>query len=361
MIDRDYTDLSYKISDRFQKINTMYIKKMGEQLKNIGSLTPSSVKKLQQFLKMNQNISQIKSLLLKTSQLTLKELNDIFQQTGLSVYKDASIFYKAKGINQVSFKDNTFMQRHINAVAQLTSNTFVNLARTTAIDKVYRDIVDLACDTVISGIDNYSNVIRQGAINASINGLNVVYSSGRTRRLDSAVRMNVLEGIRQVNNRIREQAGKEFGADGVEISVHALCAPDHADYQGKQFSMKEFTQLQTEVLRRPISTCNCKHITFPIVLGVSTPAYTRQELQKFKDNSESEITVNDKTVTRYQATQVQRNVETKIRYEKDKLTLAESMGDEYLIKKSKDKIAQLKRQYANISQQAGIAPKWDRT
>ena len=60
MKDRDYTDLSYKISARFEKINTLYITKMGEQLKEIGTLTPSDIRKLQQFIKMNQNINEIK-------------------------------------------------------------------------------------------------------------------------------------------------------------------------------------------------------------------------------------------------------------------------------------------------------------
>ena len=361
MKDRDYTDLSYKISARFEKINTLYITKMGEQLKEIGTLTPSDIRKLQQFIKMNQNINEIKTLLLQVSQMTLDELDNVFNKAGLDVYKDATIFYTASGITQIPFSDNLWMQRHIRTVSELTAHTFENLARTTVIDKTYKDVIDLACDTAISGVDNYNNVIRTAAVKAATNGLRVTYASGKTRRLDSAIRMNVLEGIRQVNNGVRQQAGKEFGADGVEISVHALCAPDHVDYQGKQFSNKQFLKLQTEILKRPISTCNCKHITFPIIMGVSTPAYTKQELKQYKANSEKLVTINGKTMTKYQATQVQRNIETKIRYAKDEHTLAKSLGDEQLIKSSKDKIARLKKTYTSVSNQAGLTPKWNRT
>lgn len=361
MNDRDYTDLAYKISERFNKINTMYITKIGEQLKEIGSLNPSSLKKIEQLIKMNQNIEDIRLLLRKTSKLTKEELNTIFNQAGLEVYKDAAIFYKANQVVQVPFKQNKWMQQHIDAIVNLTANTFVNLARTTVIDKTYKDVVDIACEAVTGGVDNYSNVIRKAALDAAQNGLRVKYASGRTRRLDSAIRMNVLEGIRQVNNGVRQQSGKEFGADGVEISVHALCAPDHVDYQGKQFTNKQFSNLQNNILRRPISTCNCKHITFPIIMGVSTPAYSSEELQQYKANSEKQVTINGKTMTKYDATQVQRNIETKIRYAKDEYTIAQSMGDKELIQSRKAKINQLKKVYTSISNQAGLTPKWDRT
>lgn len=37
--------------------------------------------------------------------------------------------------------------------------------------------------------------------------MRVKYASGYTRRLDSAVRMNILEGVRQVNLGIRQITG----------------------------------------------------------------------------------------------------------------------------------------------------------
>lgn len=86
----------------------------------------------------------------------------------------------------------------------------------------------------------------------SAEGLRVQYPSGLTRRLDSAIRMNVLDGIRAVSQDIMRQVGKEFRADGIEISAHALCAEDHLPYQGTQMSEKEFERLQNR-LDRPFS------------------------------------------------------------------------------------------------------------
>lgn len=363
----DLTDYAYIVSARFDAINTHYIKLMAKQIKEIGKLSPSNLFRLQQMSKMQQNIDSIEYLLAQETGKTLDELDKVLELSGLSVYKDAYDLYVAHNRIQVPFKQNQNMMNYIRSVQSLTHNTFMNMSNTTVIFEPYRNLVDVAIDAVTNGIDSYNNIIRKQLTDSTLQsnlryadeGLKVTYASGLTRRLDSAVRMNVLEGVRQVNNGIREKAGEEFGADGVEVSAHALCARDHIDIQGKQFTKKEF-ELRNEELRRHISTCNCKHYTFPIILGVSKPTYTDKELKQYKENSEKPVTINGKEMTKYQATQAQRNMETTIRKEKDKYIFADTMGDTEMAEKIKANINQLQSQYNSISQQAGLSPKMDR-
>lgn len=364
----DLTDYAYIVSARFEAINTHYIKLMAKQIKEIGKLSPSNLFRLQQMSKMQQNIDSIEYMLAQETGKTLDELDKVLELSGLSVYKDAYELYVAHNRIQVPFKQNQNMMNYIRSVQSLTHNTFMNMSNTTVIFERYRNLVDVAIDAVTNGIDSYNNIIRKQLTDSTLQsnlrnadeGLKVTYASGLTRRLDSAVRMNVLEGVRQVNNGIREKAGEEFGADGVEVSAHALCARDHIDIQGKQFSKKEF-EMRNEELRRHISTCNCKHYTFPIILGVSKPTYTDKELKQYKDNSEKPVNINGKEMTKYQATQAQRNMETAIRKQKDKYIFADTMGDTKMAEKIKNNINQLQSQYNSISQQAGLSPKMDRT
>lgn len=362
------TDYAYIVSARFDAINTHYIKLMAKQIKEIGKLSPSNLFRLQQMSKMQQNIDSIEYMLAQETGKTLDELDKVLELSGLSVYKDAYDLYVAHNRIQVPFKQNQNMMNYIRSVQSLTHNTFMNMSNTTVIFEPYRNLVDVAIDAVTNGIDSYNNIIRKQLTDSTLQsnlryadeGLKVTYASGLTRRLDSAVRMNVLEGVRQVNNGIREKAGEEFGADGVEVSAHALCARDHIDIQGKQFSKKEF-EMRNEELRRHISTCNCKHYTFPIILGVSKPTYTDKELKQYKANSEKPVNINGREMTKYQATQAQRNMETTIRKEKDKYIFADTMGDTEMADKIKANINQLQSQYNSISQQAGLSPKMDRT
>lgn len=364
----DLTDYAYIVSARFDAINTHYIKLMAKQIKEIGKLSPSNLFRLQQMSKMQQNIDSIEYMLAQETGKTLDELDKVLELSGLSVYKDAYDLYVAHNRIQVPFKQNQNMMNYIRSVQSLTHNTFMNMSNTTVIFEPYRNLVDVAIDAVTNGIDSYNNIIHKQLTDSTLQsnlrnadeGLKVTYASGLTRRLDSAVRMNVLEGVRQVNNGIREKTGEEFGADGVEVSAHALCARDHIDIQGKQFTKKEF-ELRNEELRRHIFTCNCKHYTFPIILGVSKPTYTDKELKQYKANSEKPVNINGREMTKYQATQAQRNMETAIRKEKDKYIFADTMGDTEMAEKIKNNINQLQSQYNSISQQAGLSPKMDRT
>lgn len=364
----DLTDYAYIVSARFEAINTHYIKLMAKQIKEIGKLSPSNLFRLQQMSKMQQNIDSIEYMLAQETGKTLDELDKVLELSGLSVYKDAYELYVAHNRIQVPFKQNQNMMNYIRSVQSLTHNTFMNMSNTTVIFEPYRNLVDVAIDAVTNGIDSYNNIIHKQLTDSTLQsnlrnadeGLKVTYASGLTRRLDSAVRMNVLEGVRQVNNGIREKTGEEFGADGVEVSAHALCARDHIDIQGKQFTKKEF-EMRNEELRRHISTCNCKHYTFPIILGISKPTYTKEELKQYKANSEKPVNINGREMTKYQATQAQRNMETAIRKQKDKYIFADTMGDTEMAEKIKNNINQLQSQYNSISQQAGLSPKMDRT
>ena len=68
----------------------------------------------------------------------------------------------------------------------------------------------------------------------------VDYASGYSQRLDSAVRANMQEALTNLTNTLQKQFGEEYGADGIEISVHAAPAIDHQDVQGRQFSKEEY-------------------------------------------------------------------------------------------------------------------------
>ena len=49
--------------------------------------------------------------------------------------------------------------------------------------------------------------------------------------------------------------GQRFGSDGVEISAHAISAPDHLPVQGRQFSNEEFCKMQNGMPILPAFKC----------------------------------------------------------------------------------------------------------
>lgn len=366
--DNDLTDFSYEIANRYEKINVTLIKAMAEQIKEIGRLTPSNVNRLEQMIKYNQNIDKITYLLAQESGKSLSDIMDIYEQSGKGIYDNMLYMYKYRQFEPVPFSENIAMQTYLNGMRTLTANTFVNLASTYVIFEPYRQLVDIAVQAITSGVSSYTDYIREAITSPPLGhtlikdaweGMRVQYSSGYTRRLDSAVRMNILDGVKQVNNATREQVGKEVGADGIEITAHALCAKDHLPIQGRQFTKEKFAEINSQ-LKRKISTCNCKHYTFPIILGLSPKTYTSEELDKYKELSNREVDIDGKKYSRYDVTQIQRNIETEIRRQKERYIFSSGIADKITMQKAENRILLLSRKYKSVSSQANLAQRVNR-
>ena len=250
--------------------------------------------------------------------------------------------------------------------ARETGQALQNLSNTTAVSTYYRNAVDEAVSAVQAGIEDYNTAIRRVVREAGQAGLRVVdaskvidYESGYSRRLDTAARMNVLDGTRHLNQSIAEEIGHQFGADGVEISAHMLCAEDHAPYQGGQYTNEEFEELQ-DSLERPFGEWNCRHSWHPIILGISEPAYTQEQLTRYREYSAELIDIDGRTKTRYEWSQEMRRCETAVRHQKDVANLAKASGDTTLRRQAQMHINALNERYEYIANTAGLVQEPER-
>ena len=357
--------------DRFDKANRKILEYIGLRLKEIGELTPSQARKIQQMYKYGEDLDTITQYLAEVSRQSIDDIEALYEKVAEEGYDWSKPFYEAKGIKQIPFKENKDVRRIIKAMCAVTGKSLKNISRTTAIGvntaggfkpvgSFYRETIDSAITAVITGTDDYNSTIRRAVKELGSGGLKIQYESGYRRRLDSAVRQNVLDGVRYVTHEIAVKNGEEFGADGYEISAHSACAPDHLPYQGRQYSKKEYEAIQ-ESLARPIGQWNCGHTAFPIVLGVSHRAYTDKELKAFEQNSNEKITIEGREYTRYECTQLQRQLETKLRYAREEKALYKAVGDKELVNGATEKIRLLSNKYADVSRTAELPMRAERT
>lgn len=342
--------------ERMQGVTQTYLEAMGEHLKQIGNLTPTDVHRLKEMKRVGVNAKKIQREIAKAANLSLSDLDKVFRAVAQSDAQFAKQWFASpypalvKGAPKLS----TPIERILKAQLRVTAQEFKNLSQTTILTQNYRDAVDVAIQTVQSGVTDYNSAMRATIRKAAADGLRVQYpNSGLTRRLDSAVRQNVLDGVRSLNNDIYGQLGKEYGADGVELSAHALCAEDHLPYQGRQFSNPEFERIQA-TLKRPIGMWNCKHTIYPIILGVSQPTHTEAELDLYRRNSTEQIEIDGRRMTRYEWSQEQRRIETAIRYQKDVAIAYKASGDMAGRRSAQATINALQERYARLSEAAGL-------
>lgn len=367
---------------RYNKYNTKVLKTLGETIKRFEGLTPSQAHKLAQELRYSTEIDQLLNELSQLSGKSVEDIDILLDKVAEENIEFAKTYYDVRGKDFIPYEDNVQLKRYVETIKKETNNTFKNLSKTsnigftlkdkdgnnifTPFKKAYRDLIDEAVYNVSTGVEDYQSAMRNTIKQLADSGVKVheestTYESGYNKRIDSSVRQEVLTGIRSVNIGIQERIGEELGADGVEISAHFPCAEDHLDYQGRQFSKKEFEKINSN-LSRPIGDrgYNCGHFIFQIILGVSKPSYTKKQLRDLNNETLKEFEYEGKKYNKYQASQVQRKLETAIRQQKDRQIIARSSGDKKEIADAQSKISQLTSKYKDFSDKAGLDTYMDR-
>lgn len=351
------------------------------RLKKIGELNPTSARQLIHLAKwQNADLAEIKKLIKKYSRLSSAEIDKAFGQVARDSAEYADIL--AQQARGVTYAAN--VELLAKAAAKTYTDMILNMSDTYAfktgfgmlpIRQTYIKAVNKAVAAVSTGTLDYNTAIQQTVKELADSGLRNVYKDGEvvpakvrwfdedgkayySRRVDSSVRMNVLEGVRCINQEILNDAGEKY-ATGYEISAHDRPAPDHADIQGRQYRTAEYEQLNAS-LARPIGTLNCMHIAFPIIYGVSKPAYTDDELAQFKENADKQYEYKGKTFSGYECTQQQRKYETTIRRAKDRVNAFEAAGDKVNATRERRKVRELGREYREFSESVGLSVKLDR-
>ena len=344
---------------RQAKINTRIIEMIASRIS-----TEESIETLRKLSTYTQDINSIARELNKT--VSSDEIYDLYLQIAQEEYDRTEIFYDGK---QKPLKQNKKLMQLIENQALITFETMQNLSNTTTVGlirngeflpiaKAYKSLVDESIQAVYQGTESYTAAKRR-ILKELGEGLKVEYESGYKRRLDTAARQNILDGTKQLTLLASEQMGEEFGADGVEISAHSQCAPDHLPYQGRQYTKKQFEALQNK-LKRPIGAWNCTHTAYPIILGVSEPVYDKAELNEITKTNNAAKDYQGADYTPYEATQMQRKIETKIRYINDDITVAKAGKDDALLADAEKKRRQLLKEYKDFSEHFGLEVQYQR-
>lgn len=386
--------VSERLVERIESLNLYILKKIAKSIKKIGTLTPSEAHKIVYILQFGGDYDKIINKIAEMTELNVKDIRKIFRDVAKENYEFAEKFYKYRNKKYIPFEENEILQRQIDTVATQTVEKYLNISNTRGIgytitddkgnlmfkdiSKTYQDTVDEAILSVSQGKTTFEEEMSKAMQKIGSSGLKYVdYSTGRTRRLDSALRMNIKDGVRQLHNENEILFGKEFGADGVEITVHSNPAPDHAEVQGRQFTNEQFDNFQNDMDcvdvkgkefpaefdghdRRSIAQYNCYHYVFPIIVGLTKPKFTDEQLQEIIDKSKEEIEFEGKKYNRYELSQLQRKIETSIRKWKDIQIMGKESEIEKTTLKAQKKINQLVNKYYELSKVSGLPTKLER-
>ena len=274
-----YRDQAGKITD---PINDYLLRDIARRIADAGQLTSTAAYEVWRMQQMGKSQREIKEQLKKLLNVSEKEIEKLLTQSAEVGY-DFDI-KRLPHANAVAFAENEVMQQIVAAAVALAQYDFSNITQTLGmvdpygkalpLQEVYRSCTDFAFEQVITGAADYNTALRRATKNLAEHGVQVIeYESGVRTSLEAAVRRNIMGGLGLMQEQISQSNHDELGADGWELSAHANSAPDHEPFQGKQYTDAEYEALNGSLVRR-ISTLNCGHVAFPIILGVNEPQYT---------------------------------------------------------------------------------------
>ena len=383
-------NLMQPIIDRQESITMYVIEMIAKRVREVGHLLPSDVYKLERLLKTGNDVRKINQEIARLTGLNERDIKKLIKQIALDAYIDTKPYYDYRHKSFIPFEKNIEIQRVVKAVEKQTLGTYKNLSKAqafmirdlknpkklkpTKIAQTYQSVIDEAIQYVQSGTIDYNTAMRRTMkqlVDSGIRSVEYNPESGRryTQRLDTAVKRNLQDGIRAINQGVQDETGRQYGADGKEITVHAMSAPDHEPIQGHQFTNEEYDKLQNEqafedlkgrkfeAIKRPIGVWNCKHFAYSIICGVSKPNYTEEQLKKLQeDNQKGYTDKKGKHYTKYECSQKMRELETEIRRHKERYLALKECGDEEGAKAERAEVSQLVKEYKAFCTACGLSP-----
>lgn len=299
-----------------------------------------------------------------------EEMEYIFSDEVYKQYTGNYRAYKLSGVKQVPFEENSSLQSLIDATKRQIANENKNLANSmgfaiknpsgkvvhTSLLDYYRSTMDNAVLDIQSGAFSYQTVLERTINQMTASGVRKIdYNSGRSVRVESAIRTAVMAGFRQVQGKINEQLAADLRTDYYEVTYHIGARPSHQLWQGRIWSMQQLRDVCGLGTVTGLHGANCYHDYAPFVPGVDVRTYTDDQLDHMMANENAPKEYLGKEYTTYEALQHQRYMERTIRkYRQDIKLLQDGGGSEDSVMMKRARYLGKLQSYEDFSKKMGL-------
>lgn len=360
--------LFYELQDRIFTDIIRRIQKTGE----ITSTADYQINKLLVLGNSTEFIEQEMKRLTGKTDPEIWELYDKVSNWEYVRYEDA---YQQINGTFIPLEENEDVQQWAQAVIAQTNDEIENITRSlgmtvdmgngkrafTPLAQYYQKYLDRACLDIVTGSFDYNTVLRRVVKELAASGLKTIdYASGYSCRATVAARRAILTGVSQLSARINEKIAKDLGTDTYEVTWHAGHRPSHW-WGGNVYTKQELQDICHLGDVDGLCGANCRHSYLAFIPGYSVRTYTDDQLRELEAKEQQTKVYNGKEYTPYQASQAQRQLETKMRAQREKIQLLKEGGadpDDVMLAKAK--YQGMLDQYAVFSKKMGIPQQRER-
>ena len=108
------------------------INKLGKQIVDIGTVTPSQVAEVLQSIKYGNNINEIMSKIAEITDKNVEDIYEMFEEVAKLNQNYTKQFYEYKKVNFIPYDQNKALQEQVKSIAKATANEYINMSKTFA-------------------------------------------------------------------------------------------------------------------------------------------------------------------------------------------------------------------------------------
>lgn len=336
---------SSRLADLYHKLTVELFEQMVDRLLERGTTSLADNPYIWQLEKLNQmhalNEHNLK-IISKYTDITEEQLRNVIEGEGLKIYKDTKS-QLLEDLDKDPHFDTSHVQKQLEAYLEQASGDINNLINTTlpnVVNEVYRNIAKETVAKVATGVATPDKAIAETVMKWQEVGFRGFKDrGGKNWRIDNYARTVVKTTTRRVYRQMRTQPADELGIDTFYYSKKATareaCAPlqHHIVTYGEAREEGGYSvlSLADHGYGTPAGCLgiNCGHYLTPFVIGIN-------DMPDLGDDVKN-ITPED-AIKNANAQAKQRALERSIRDSKEKLHIANKLGDNDLIDKYKSKI-----------------------
>ena len=350
----DYKNkLASKLASRYQDLEERIMQDIVRRIMKAGEITSTADWQINRLRILGYSSEDIEQEIKKTLNASYPEMFELYDKVINWEYVRNKDIYEQINAEYIPFEENGQLKQITEAIIDQSFDDLENVTNSlgfyldygngqkvlTPLSQVYTKYLDAACCDIVTGAFDYNSVLRRVVTQLTNSGLRQIdYSSGRANRVDVAARRAVMTAVSQITGKISEYNAQKLGTEYFEVEWHAGARPTHAVWQGRVWSKEQLYSVCGLGTVTGLLGANCYHTYYPFFPGISERNWSDEWLDA-KNREESEPKeFNGKRYTLYEAKQRQRQMETAMRAQREKVRLLQHGGadqDEIILHKAK--------------------------
>ena len=376
-MNREYKEkLSRSIESKYSDLEERIMKDIVRRIQKVGEITSTADWQINRLRILGHSSEDIEKMLKEALDASYPEMFELYDKVIDWEYVRNKDIYEQVNAEFIPFEENEELQQITDALIRQSSTDLENITQSlgfyldygngkrvmTPLSQVYGKYLDAACLDIVSGAFDYNSVLRRVVTQLTNSGLRTIdYASGYSSRVEVAARRAVMTGISQLTGKISNMNAEKLGTEYFEVAWHSGARPTHAVWQGKVWTKQQLTTVCGLGSVTGLLGANCYHEYYPFIPGISERNWTDEwlEEQDRKENTPTEF--RGKEYTLYEAKQRQRQMETAMRAQREKVQLLQKGGadpQEVMLQKAKYQ-GQL-NEYAVFSRKMGLKEERER-